>query len=148
VSLTRVELAETVLVEAVYRSRAKQAADHALAGNSAATGGQCGLGTRAEVELELSERGREALASLAPGELDAGRLKELRAGIAEWVQAQDRLDRKRNHFLKDFRRRHGFDRRAYSSEQHSAFEAGLAAINSEVDRERHQRALRLVTLLD
>jgi hypothetical protein len=60
-----------------------------------------------------------------------------------WVEKQDALDRKRNHFLKAFRGQHGFDRTRYTSEQSAEFEAGLARVNDEEDRLRRAAALEL-----
>ncbi|MCP3919356.1 MAG: hypothetical protein GY711_27785 [bacterium] len=45
------------------------------------------------------------------------------------------LDRKRNHFMKDFRHEHGFDRAQYDAEQAAAYRAGLDAVDAEVDAE-------------
>lgn len=51
--------------------------------------------------------------------------------MAEWVRRQDGLDRKRNHYLKDFRQANGMDRTRYSPQQSAEFEQGLAKINQE-----------------
>jgi hypothetical protein len=96
-------------------------------------GAGCGLGARAEVALELSPRGAEIARELWPHELSGPELDIARRVTAEWVEHQDALDRKRNHFLKDFRTRHGFDRNAYPPDQLAAFDQGLARINAEVD---------------
>ena len=50
--------------------------------------------------------------------------------------AQDALDRKRNHFLKAFRGKHGFDRTRYDAERLSEYERGLARVNDEENRAR------------
>jgi hypothetical protein len=134
----RIELAQALLAEAVFASRAKQAA-----GASLMQGAGCGLGTRAEVALELSPRAAQIARELWPRELSAAELESVRQATAEWVEQQDALDRKRNHFLKDFRARHGFDRNAYSPEQLAAFEQGLAHINAEVEQRRRAAAARL-----
>ena len=52
--------------------------------------------------------------------------------MTRWIQRQDALDRKRNHFLRDFRGANGFDRNAYAPDVMAAYEAGLEAVNAEV----------------
>jgi hypothetical protein len=154
---SRVELAEELLRESVYRSRAAQAARTVLAqGASTATGernaaapgaasasGNCGLGEKAAVVLDLSPRGREIFERLFPiaGDDVCARF---RACAREWIEAQDAIDRKRNHFLKAFRREHGADRTQYSAAQLAEFETGLARVNGEEDRERRSAAERLL----
>ncbi len=54
------------------------------------------------------------------------------------------LDRDRNHFLKAFRGRHGFDRSAYSPELLAQYESGLAELNSRVEAERQAAAQELL----
>ena len=108
----RAPLAEAFLAEAVFASRAKQAASASLVQNNG-----CGLGTRPEVALDLSPRAAELARELWPRVLSASELQLVRDTLASWVEDQDALDRKRNHFLKDFRTRHGFDRAAYTPEQ-------------------------------
>jgi hypothetical protein len=73
---------------------------------------------------------------LFESELAADEIERVREVMREWIERADALDRKRNHFLKAFRGRHGFDRNAYGPEELAAFEQGLAAVNAEVDRER------------
>jgi hypothetical protein len=136
----RQRLAEELLQEAVYRSRARQAAGASLQQGPAG----CGLGDHAAVELELSPRGRELLDALWPEGEARPDAERLRAEISEWVERQDRLDRKRNHFLRDFRQRHGADRRGYAPEVERDFEAGLARVNAEVEAGRSEAARRLV----
>ena len=134
----RVQLAQAYLREAVFASRAKQAA-----GSSLMQGAGCGLGTRAEVALDLTPRAAELARELWPRELNARELELVRTTAAEWVEQQDALDRKRNHFLKDFRTRHGFDRNAYPPDQLAAFDQGLARINAEVGERLRAAALQL-----
>jgi hypothetical protein len=134
-----VELAQALLQEAVYRSRERQAAGAALSGLELADdvvrdAGNCGLGQRAEVDLDLTARGAELVAALWPAALDADARERLHAAMTAWVRRQDALDRKRNHFLRDFRGSHGYDRTAYSPEVCAAFEDGLAEVNAEVAR--------------
>ena len=111
----RLATAEAFLQEAVYRSRAKQAALSGLAGLApdAKLGvGQCGLGEKAAVELDLSPKGVELADALWTEPLPEPELERVRDLMRAFVRAQDALDRDRNHFLKAFRHRHGFDRSA------------------------------------
>ncbi len=64
--------------------------------------------------------------------------------MGEWVKRQDGLDRKRNHFLKDFRGAHGADRRTYSEAVKAEYESGLDAVNARVAAERDAAAARLL----
>jgi hypothetical protein len=131
----RIHLAEAFLAEAVFASRARQAASASLT-----AGGGCGLGERAERSLDLSARGAELARELWPRELTSAETSSIRATLAQWVGEQDALDRKRNHFLKDFRQRHGFDRARYTPEQLARFEQGLDRINAEGDELRRAAA--------
>ena len=128
------EAARAFLEEAVYRSRARQAASTALApfaGSSDAR--RCGLGEKAALELDLGPRGAELFEELWPAGLPDATLARVRAAMAAWIARQDALDRKRNHFLRDFRGAHGYDRAAYGPAEARAFEQGLAAVNAEVE---------------
>jgi hypothetical protein len=136
----RLRLAESFLQEAVFASRAKQAAGASLFG--AAT--NCGLGARAEVVLDLSPRAAEIAREIWPRELDAVELERIQSVTRSWIELQDSLDRKRNHFLKDFRRRHGFERASYSQEQLGAFEDGLAKVNGEAGAQLRLSAASLL----
>ncbi|MCC6409192.1 MAG: hypothetical protein IT453_18685 [Planctomycetes bacterium] len=140
----RLALAEAFLQEAVFQSRAKQAAGTVLAAGASAKPTNCGLGREAAVVLELSPRGRELFEALFPLVLPDEALASLRERISAWVERQDQLDRDRNHFLKAFRQRHGFDRRAYSAEQLADYDSGLAEINARADRERREHAARIL----
>lgn len=135
----RIALAESFLQEAVYRSRGDQAGATLLAAGSAS----CGLGEKPSVVLDLSPRAEELFRQLFSGEGVV--LEDLKASMASWVKRQDALDRKRNHFLKDFRQANGFDRNAYSTEQREAFEQGLDAVNAEVAEARKQAAVALLS---
>jgi hypothetical protein len=64
--------------------------------------------------------------------------------VREWVERQDVLDRERNHFLKAFRQRHGFDRAKYTAEQLVQFEEGLDRVNAQVAAERRAVAAKLL----
>ena len=135
----RLQLAETLLQEAVYASRARQAAGVSLLLAREKDGSSptnCGLGGEAAVELGLSEEGRTALEALWPDDTAGSEVERLRAALAAWVERNDRLDRDRNHFLKAFRTKHGFDRRAWSPELLAEYDQGLAQINARVDAER------------
>src|SRR5260221_272995 len=72
--------------------------------------------------------------------------EEIQSAMTGWIERQDAIDRKRNHFLKSFRSRHGFDRIRYGPEATRELEAGLAAINAEEDSERRATAQRLLAL--
>ena len=140
----RVSLALELLREAVFSSRAKQAASTSLQrADPQSKAGNCGLGAHAEVELRLSAKGRELAAKLWPVELQPELAERATQAISAWVERQDALDRKRNHFLRDFRTAHGFDRATYTSEQLAAFEAGLERVNGEEDRLRGESAEQL-----
>lgn len=137
----RLALARAFLQEAVYRSRGDQAG----AALFAADPGGCGLGSKASVVLDLTPRAEGLFREL--GSPEAADLAEVRDHMRSWVERQDALDRKRNHFLKAFRAEHGADRRAYPATTLGAFEAGLERINSQVEREREEAAMALLGLL-
>lgn len=126
----RLHLAEQFLQEAVYLSRARQAAGVGLVQGPGDNPG-CGLGVRAEIVMELSPRARELLALLWPAPGPDPRA--LQATMSAWIEQQDQLDRKRNHFLRDFRRRHGMDRRGYGAEIEREFAAGLEQLDQEAN---------------
>ena len=140
----RIALAEELLQAAVYRSRAGQSVATSLRGTSAPGAGTCGLGAKAEVLLDLSERGLDIFGRLLGESPDQRRLQLARDVMAGWVVEQDAIDRRRNHFLKEFRGRHGFDRRSYSPEVLAAHEAGLAEINGRETSARRASAERLL----
>lgn len=147
-SADRLEAAEAFLQEAVYRSRAKQAASFGLAREARAAEGadtvQCGLGREAAIELDLAEKGRALADRIWSAPLDADGLAHVQSAMRAWIRRQDALDRDRNHFLKAFRKANGFDRRAYDAEQLAAYEAGLEAINRGADEERRAFAEHLL----
>ena len=136
----RIRVAEELLREGVYRSRDRQSALQSLTGGA----GNCGLGERAEVVLDLSPRARELYDRLFSAGLDERSTERFCALMSGWIEEQDALDRKRNHFLKAFRGRHGSDRTAYAPEILAEFEGGLARIASEEDAARRRRAEALV----
>jgi hypothetical protein len=143
----RLLLAEEFLREAVYRSREKQSALHTLQSGLAPGAGNCGLGERAAIALDLSPRGLELFGRLYDRtEKISTSAEEIRSAMTAWIERQDAIDRKRNHFLKSFRGRHGFDRTRYSGEETGELEAGLALINAEEDSERRASAERLLAL--
>ena len=138
------QAAKSLLQEAVYQARARQAAGVGLSGHQLdhpAPEGGCGMGHAPEEALELSERGNEILRAVWPRPLGPVAVERIRSVLQDWVNRQDAIDRKRNHFLRDFRQAHGFDRAAYSSDEEAAFEAGLEAVNGEV-RQRLEAAAR------
>jgi hypothetical protein len=143
----RLLLAEEFLREAVYRSREKQSARHSLQSGLAPGAGSCGLGERAAIALDLSARGLELFDRLFDrAGIDPAGEAEIRTAMTAWIERQDAIDRKRNHFLKAFRGRHGFDRTHYGPEATREMEAGLAHINAEEDSERRATAERLLAL--
>lgn len=143
-SPARIDLARGLLREAVFQSRAKQAAGTSLLrAASTADAKSCGLGERVAIESRLSERGRELVKQLWPAGLAPLTSERAESLLTSWIERQDALDRKRNHFLRDFRAANGFDRTRYSSEQLASFEAGLARINEDEDRQRDTAAAEL-----
>jgi len=70
----RLELAESLLQEAVYRSRERQAAGVELRRGASPAAGNCGLGEKAAIALDLSARGRELADALWPAGIDGARL--------------------------------------------------------------------------
>jgi len=142
----RIELAERFLQEAVFRSRERQAVGTALRRAASPAAGNCGLGEKAAIELDLSPRGRELAAQLWPAGLEGERLGALKTLVADWIVEQDALDRKRNHFLRDFRGKHGFDRSKYGDESLHAYETGLSKVNAEETERRREVARDLAGL--
>ena len=140
------ELAERFLQEAVFRSRERQAVGAELRRGASPGAGNCGLGEKAAIELDLSARGRELAAQLWPAGLEGARLDALKVLVSNWIVEQDALDRKRNHFLRDFRGQHGADRTKYADETLRAFEAGLAKVNAEETERRRAVARQLAGL--
>jgi len=133
----RILLAEALLREAVFASRR----------GSALPGGppsSCGLGERHPTEPQFGDRGRELFARLFGKSPRDPASEAVHAIVQEWVARQDAFDRKRNHFLKDYRGRHGFDRSSYSPEALAGYDAGLARINEEEDAARRSAAERVV----
>lgn len=145
----RLETAAAFLAEAVYASRARQAAGVSLLRAAERDGSaptNCGLGREAAVELALSPRSAELAALLWPVPLAPESLRAVQEVMARWVERQDQLDRDRNHFLKAFRSRHGFDRNAYPPELLAQFEASLAKVNGRVEAERREAARTLLLI--
>jgi hypothetical protein len=143
----RLRLAETLLQEAVYASRARQAAGVSLllAGEKdGSSPTNCGLGREAAVELGLSDEGRAALEALWPGAVAPAEAARVRTALVAWVERNDALDRDRNHFLKAFRTKHGFDRRAWAPERLAEYERSLGEINTRVNVERREAARALL----
>jgi hypothetical protein len=142
----RLRLAEELLQEVVFASRAKQAAGLSLRLAREKDGSSptnCGLGREAAIELGLTQRGQAVFEALWPRAASGGEARRIRDVLERWVERADQLDRDRNHFLKAFRTKHGFDRRAYGAELAEQFERGLAEVNASVDAERRAAALEL-----
>jgi hypothetical protein len=143
----RLLLAEEFLREVVYRSREEQSALHSLRNSLAPEAKTCGLGGRAAIALDLSPRGRELFDRVFDRVSGSPEWEEeIRRTMTAWIERQDAIDRKRNHFLKAFRGRHGFDRTRYEPGVVSELEAGLAGINAEENSERRATAERLIAL--
>jgi hypothetical protein len=143
----RLRLADELLQEVVFASRAKQAAGLSLRLAREKDGSSptnCGLGREAALELGLSERGQIAFETLWPAPATQDQAQRIRAVLARWVERADQLDRDRNHFLKAFRTKHGFDRRAYGAELAAQLERGLTEVNERVEAERRSAALELL----
>lgn len=141
----RALVAESFLREVVFRSRAQQTLEtELLRGAKSGDAGNCGLGAKAAVALDLSPEAERHFTALWPNGIDAAALERVREVMAEWARAQDALDRKRNHFLKAFRHEHGFDRRAYSQDLLAKYEAGLAKIADEENAKRRDAAVELL----
>jgi hypothetical protein len=159
-AIDRLVLAQELLLEAVFRSRSAQAVTAALGLTPPGEADRrCGLGhgavplgsadstsPRLYAELDLSPRARELAEALWPDPRRAPSSGELRALLDAWIEAQDGLDRKRNHFLRDFRARHGRGRSEYSPDLARTFDAGLDAINTLVRERQVELARRLIAL--
>jgi len=143
----RLDQAMAFLQEAVYHSRAAQASSAGLSGPTDAEG-QCGLGEKAAVVLELTERGRALFQEIWPRALAPDQLEQIRSTMAAWIERQDALDRKRNHFMKDFRQTHGFDRSSYTEAQQVDWNTGLSAINDDINARLRARAGELLAATD
>lgn len=141
----RLELAERFLQEAVYQSRAKQAAGTALHQAALDVQRQCGLGDGPAVVLDLSPAARELVPQLFPAaQFPSGPGPHVAPLLRRWIERQDVLDRERNHFLKAFRQRHGFDRSKYTPALLAEFESGLDRINAQATAERRAAAAELL----
>ena len=145
--LARVDLARGLLREAVFQSRAKQAAGASLLRKDVGAGARnCGLGDHAAVVLELSENGRKFAEQLWPVALSEAAAVRVQALLTAWIEKQDAIDRERNHFLRDFRKANGFDRAHYTPLQIAAFEGGLERINVEENLRSSEAARELADL--
>jgi len=140
----RIRLAENFLREAVFASRGAQAAIGSLRAPRPSGTGSCGLGEEASIVLELAPRARDLYEHLFSPPHQAPRAERIRSVTSEWIERQDTIDRKRNHFLKDFRGRHGLDRTSYAPDVLADYEDGLARINAEEDVELRSFGERLI----
>ena len=140
---TRVAWAEAFLQEAVFRSRGAQAGA-GLWAKQDPSAADCGLGSKAVVALDLTPKAAELFRELWPLDPDQATLSHIQKTTTVWVERQDALDRDRNHFLKAFRTKHGFDRSSYDEAQAAAYRSGLDEINSRVCAERRSSAQRLI----
>src|SRR5262245_27197061 len=99
----RLRLADELLQEVVFASRAKQAAGLSLRLEREKDGSSptnCGLGREAAIELGLNERGQAAFEALWPAEPSEDEARRIREVLERWIERADQLDRDRNHFLK------------------------------------------------
>lgn len=144
-SAARLELAEAFLREAVFRSRERQAASVALA-SAKSKAGNCGLGEKPALDLDLSRRAKEIVARLWPDGLEGAALEKTRKLLEDWVVEQDAIDRKRNHHMKAMRMKYGFERDAYPPGVAREFDAGLERVNSEENARRRAVAQELLSL--
>ena len=141
--VSRLDAAQAFLQEAVFRSRGAQAgAGLWSAGDPAAA--NCGLGDKAAIDLDLSPRAAELLEILWPTGVERAAVEHIAKVTSGWIERQDQLDRDRNHFLKAFRHKHGFDRAAYTDEQASAYRSGLDEVNDRVNAELESAAQQLL----
>jgi hypothetical protein len=143
---TRTETCLALLRALVARSREAQATSGALAALGSAAAGRCGLGERAELELDLPPAALEHARALWPAGAPAEQLAFLREEFERVVREQDALDRRRNHFLKSFRGAHGPDRRAWDAALLGEYERGLDEINGEQTRALEHSAARIAAL--
>ena len=145
----RLALAQELLQEAVYRSRGEQAGAALLRARPPGTAGvgNCGLGEKAAVVLDLTPRAEVVYAELFPAGLDAAAVAKLESVLAAWVKRQDALDRRRNHFLKDFRNTHGYNRAVYDAAQLELFEGGLERVNADAREELGAAAVDLLQVV-
>lgn len=148
----RQHLAECFLREAVFQSRTRQAAGVALGGTPVAPkkedqipgAAPCGLGASTVIDLQLSSRAEELFRSIWQREVAPTEMEKIKAVMCHWIESQDALDRKRNHFLRDFRQSNGFDRTTYSLQQAQEFEDGLGKVNHEINVRLAQAAQELL----
>lgn len=136
-------LARQFLQESVFASRE---ASHGFSPRSLDGASGCGLGLRPTIPDDFNGKQARLLEQMlsAASKGEHGPFASIREKVEEWIKTQDALDRKRNHFLRDFRQQHGFDRASYAADVEAAFKAGLAAINDEnrqrLDTHAHQFA--------
>ena len=143
----RVLQAKRFLQAVVFQSRARQAAGVGLSGrrlDEPASPGGCGLGAEAAVQLDLTPEAEGIFKTLWPRPVAPTEIERLQRVMTNWVERQDAVDRKRNHYLRDFRQKHGFDRREYSPELAREFEEGLERVNAEADERLRQAAEELL----
>lgn len=124
-------LATSFLQESVFASRE---ASHTFSPRAVEGASGCGLGLRPTIPEDFNDRQASLLeqmieaAGLPPEQV---RYDAIRDCVTGWIKMQDGIDRQRNHFLKDFRGVHGFDRKAYAPQIETAFQEGLRAINDD-----------------
>ncbi len=138
--MSRLDRARDFLEESVFASRDLS---HRVPAES---GGQCGLGGGPALPIGFSPRQEAALQAFAPRLTDAQR-QAAAEHAGRWVRLQDGLDRRRNHFLRDFRDKHGYTRSEYSPEVLAEYQAGLDTINHDNDQKLADAAQALLEAL-
>lgn len=136
----RQDMAAELLHEAVIASRGES--------SPFAGAASCGLGDGPELDFQLTDKARALIEQLWPAGLGASQVGALRDAMERWVERQDGLDRKRNHFMKDFRNTHGYDRSTYGDEQRAEWESGLEAIYGDATARREADAQELLAVMD
>ncbi len=138
----RLKIAGDFLKAALYRARESLHRNDFIDRKS----GFCGLGDTAPTHQELPEEYAALLKDFS-----SERLTQRRALIPpliqSWISDLDPIDRANNHFLKQFRQKHGFDRRQYDAKTEQAFTEGLSKIHAEQEEVLNRHAAELVALL-
>jgi len=142
------ELARSFLQESVFASRQ---ASHSFSPRALDGATGCGLGLRPAIPDDFNDKQAELLEKLLAAAnvgTEGAPFSAIRDQATEWIKLQDALDRKRNHFLRDFRTQHGAERKSYSSEVEAAFKGGLQAVNDENNALLEAHAGKLAALFD
>lgn len=121
-------LAHKFLEESVFAAREAQ-----HGGGPTVEAGGCGLGARPVIPASFNKKQADLMEEMIG--VSGGDAEIVVAAAVQhaeqWIKLQDGLDRKRNHFLKDFRNAHGFDRKQYPPDVEARFKQGIDAVNQE-----------------